>query len=38
MRIVSKRALIDHIMHEDTKLNIFLAEKEDEAIFDISDI
>ncbi|WP_372999400.1 bacteriohemerythrin [Sulfurimonas sp.] len=38
MRIVSKRALIDHIMHEDTKLNIFLAEQEDEDIFDISDI
>ncbi|WP_373034492.1 bacteriohemerythrin [Sulfurimonas sp.] len=38
MRIVSKRALIDHIMHEDTKMNIFLAEKEDENIFDISDI
>lgn len=38
MRIVSKRALIDHIMNEDTKINLFLAEKEDENIFDISDI
>ena len=38
MKIVSKRALIDHIMHEDTKIKIFLAEKEEDDIFDISDI
>jgi hemerythrin len=38
MRIVSKRVLIEHIVHEDIKINLFLAEKEDEDIFDISDI
>jgi hemerythrin len=38
MRIVSKRALIDHIVHEDTKIKMFVTEQEDENIFDISDI
>ena len=38
MRIVSKRALIDHIMHEDTKIKMFVSEQEEEDIFDISDI
>ncbi|EDZ61176.1 protein containing Hemerythrin-like, metal-binding domain [Sulfurimonas gotlandica GD1] len=38
MRVVAKRALIDHIMHEDTKIKLFLVEQEDEGIFDLSDL
>ncbi|WP_295009592.1 hemerythrin family protein [Sulfurimonas sp.] len=40
MKIVAKRALIDHIMNEDTKIKLFLIEQnlEDEIIFDITDI
>jgi hemerythrin len=40
MKIVAKRALIDHIMNEDTKIKLFLIEQnlENEIIFDITDI
>jgi hemerythrin len=38
MKVVAKRALIDHIMNEDTKIKIFILEKEMENVFDISDI
>ncbi len=38
MKIVAKRALIDHIMNEDTKIKLFLIEQdlENEIIFDIT--
>ena len=37
MKVVAKRALVDHIMNEDTKIKLYLVEREEE-IFDISDI
>jgi hemerythrin len=36
MRVVAKRALIDHIMHEDSKVILFLHEQENENVFDIT--
>jgi len=38
MKVVAKRALVDHIMNEDTKIKLYVVEKEAEEIFDISDI
>ena len=40
MKVVAKRALIDHIMNEDTKIKLFQIEKDKdkEIIFDITDI
>ncbi len=38
MRVVAKRVLVDHIMHEDSKMILFLHEQEDKNIFDITDI
>jgi hemerythrin len=40
MRVVAKRALIDHIMNEDTKIKLFVIENDcdEEMIFDISDM
>jgi len=38
MRIVSKRVLVDHIMNEDSKIKLFLLEKENDEIFDISNL
>ena len=40
MRVVAKRALIDHIMHEDTKIKLFQMsqDKINEEIFDITNI
>lgn len=39
IRMIAKRALIDHILHEDSKIKLFLFEsKVDENIYDISDL
>ena len=38
MKIVAKRALIDHIMEEDTKIKLFQLEEEAENVFDISEL
>lgn len=38
MRVVAKRVLVDHIMHEDTKIKLFELEEEDDTFFDITDI
>ncbi|MEA2090749.1 MAG: hemerythrin family protein [Campylobacterota bacterium] len=38
MRVVAKRVLVDHIMHEDNKIKLFLQEREDEEIFNITDL
>lgn len=40
MKIVAKRALIDHIMHEDSKIKLFQIsnDKNNEEAFDITDI
>jgi hemerythrin len=38
MRVVAKRILIEHIMHDDIKIKEFLPKEEDEQIFDLSDL
>ena len=38
MRVVAKRVLVDHIMHEDTKIKIFELEEDDDTFFDITDL
>ncbi|WP_455756399.1 bacteriohemerythrin [Sulfurimonas sp.] len=39
MRVIAKRVLIDHIMHEDTKIKLYqIKNKDDEKIFDLSNI
>ena len=38
MRVIAKRALVDHIMHEDSKIKLFLFEQENESILDISEM
>ena len=40
MKVVAKRALIDHIMNEDTKIKLFKITQggDSEEIFDITDI
>lgn len=37
MRIIAKHALVDHILHEDSKIKIFLVEEGIESIHEIGD-
>ncbi len=38
MRVIAKRALIDHIVHEDMKIKKFVSEDIDEEIFDLNEL
>lgn len=38
MRVVAKRILIEHIIHEDNKIKLFHVKQEDEEVFDITDL
>jgi hemerythrin len=38
MKVVAKRVLIDHIMHEDTKIKFFAIQNGNEEIFDITNL